>query len=488
MTTENGTKALAPDAAIRRSVIETDETKPIAPSGVGLLFFMAGVADEITAWGTNPTWRDRQLREFVLAESFLSSAMATVVARNMAFSWKLDGPESTIARVQDVLLSANQGKGWENFVAKLSLDLYGQDKAAFIELVREEDSPRAPVIGINSLDAAQCWHTRNTDWPVLYQNIKGRWIPLRWYQVIPLAEMPASSERLPGLQISAMTRVLRMAQIMRNIAVYYDEKTGGRSPRSVHILHNVSAQAVQDVIAKKQIIADSQGLMRYLEPVFAETFDPQQKPEVVTLDIANIPDGFKIEEMNKWYLTAIAMGFLEDYQTFAPLPGGNLGTSAQSQVLHAKARGKGPGLFMKLMSHAFNFQGITPRNVTFSWDEQDLEADEMQATLVKTRAEARKLMLENGEIDFMGARQLALDAGDIPQELFDAMNQRDLTPGPARDDARVDDEEEAQKARLGIPKASGVDEERRALEEEINAKMSRGFAKVRRMIEERLKE
>lgn len=482
-------KAYGDSNAIRRSVIETDQNQPVQPTSLGLIYLVAGVADEIRPWGTNPTMRDRQLREFLPMESFTMSAFGTVAARNMAFSWKLDGPTSTVERVQDILINADQGRGWESLIAKTSLDYYSQDKGAFWELVRETDDERAPVIGLNHLDADRCWHTRNTEFPVIYMNDKGRWIPLKWYQVLPLSELPVPHERLVGMQYCALTRVLRMSQIFRNLAIYFDEKTGGRSARSLHILGNVREEAIRDAMTRKQLLADSQGLLRHIDPVLVETFDPAAVPSVVTLDFASIPDGFDLGEMNKWYLTAIAMGLFEDYQTFAPLPGGGLGTATQSQTLHAKARGKGPGLWMKTITHALNFRGILPRNVTFSFDEQDQEAETAQADLELKRAQARAQMIANGEIDAVGARQLALDKGDMPQELFDAMQQQDLTFPALADSQRVvaDGEQMQQKARLKAPLSSGVDEERIALEEEVAAKMGEGFSRVHHMIEGRLR-
>lgn len=486
-----GEKQTYDPEALRRSVIETEETQPGSPTSTGLVYMVAGYADEIRPWGTNPTMRDRQLRDFIPMESYVASALATVCARNMAFSWRLDGPPTAVARMQDMLLSSDQGRGWESLIAKHSMDLYSQDKIPVFELVREEDSERAPVIGLNHLDTARIWHTRNPEYPVLYLNDKGRWVPLKWYQVVSTGEMPAPHERLAGLQYSALTRVMRMAQIFRNIAIYYDEKTGGRSTKSLHILGNVKEQAIRDAMMRKQLMADSQGYQRAgMDWVLVETFDPQAVPSVVSLDFASIPDGFDLDNMNKWYLTAIAMGLLEDYQTFAPLPGGGLGTSNQSQILRAKARGKGPGLFMKLMVHAMNFRGIMPRNVTFAWDEQDLDADEMMADLAIKRAEMRAAMIANGEIDDAGARQMALDSGDLPVELFDLMNGRDLTRPPATDAKRtVDDQEDApgQKARFTIPASSGVDEERKALEEEIAAKLGEGFKRVERKLARRLR-
>ena len=54
---------------------------------------------------------------------------------------------------------------------------------------------------------------------------------------------------------------------------------------------------------------------------------------------------------------------------------------------------------------------------------------QLNAENEKLRAESRKLRVETGESDAEGARQLALDVGDLPEELFaDISGRDDLTP------------------------------------------------------------
>lgn len=413
--------------AINRSVI----AEPPVGLGYGgdagaagwatLLFSLVNAGDEITPWGRAPSLRDAQLRAFLPTESILLSASASCAARNATFAWKLEGDEKLAEAYKGVLERSNQGKGWEDFIVKFSNDLYQQDKGAFIELIREDPKdPASPVIGVQTLDAQRCWHSGRPEAPVIYQDYYGRWHRLDRWNVVEIAEMPVPHETFYGLQWCAVTRVLRYAQIQRNIATYEDEKTGGRHTSAVHIISGVAPEAVQDAMTKRQAFSESQGLMRYVQPAIVSTLKPDGKVEHVEIDMTALPEGWNAEESMVRYLTIVSMGFMTDYQEFSPLPGKGLGTATQSKTLHEKSRGKGAGLFQKLILNLMN-NHVLPEGVTFSWDEQDLDAETTEATNRLTRAQSRQTQVQAQEITASAATQIALDDGDISQEVYDAV-------------------------------------------------------------------
>ena len=92
---------------------------------------MATIADTCTPWATSVWLRDKELRDWWPTESLLASAIYTVTAANAGFEWKLTGPPQTTKQVQDILNMANMGKGWDNFIKKISTDYYTQDNGAF---------------------------------------------------------------------------------------------------------------------------------------------------------------------------------------------------------------------------------------------------------------------------------------------------------------------------------------------------------------------
>lgn len=438
MTNENGngTKALDPEA-IARSVIE-QPPRPSASNPVpsydvtSQVFWLLGqYADDITSWGKGYKQRDAQLRAFITQENIFASALGIICSRNSGFSWTLDGPFKTVARVQEIL-----EENWHDRMVKTSIDLYTQDNGAFWEIVREErGNPASPVIAINHLDAARCWHTGNRFAPVIYMDRDANYHLLEWYEVIEFAEMPAAVEGLYGLQYCALTRLLRKAQTTRNMDIFDYEKTGGRNTRAIHMVKGITSQQLTDAINEAKAAADGQGLMRYMNPVVVGTLDPKADVGHDTIELTSMPSDYKPDEWFKQYINLIAMAFESDYQEFAPLPGGGLGTGAQSEMLHLKSRGKGPGTFMRLITNAINFRVLPAGGrVRFLFNEQDLEAEKSDAEVRNIRAQTRAIRIQSMEITPQVARQIAQDEGDLREEYLKMMAEDNLTPDTMVDD------------------------------------------------------
>lgn len=283
-----------------------------------------------------------------------------------------------------------------------------------------------------------CYHTGDPNVPVIYQDRLGRYHLLKWYQVRHVPEMPAAQEGLYGTQYCALTRLFRAAQILKNISIYKYEKTGGRHQRAIHLVAGFSTKQIETALRTHNIFSDQLGMRKYAQPPIVGTADPNADLKHVVLELASLPDNYNEETTFKQYIAQIAMAFLTDYQEFAPLPGGNLGTSTQSEVLHAKSRGKGSGLFRGLITKMLNFY-VLPSIVTFDYREQDAEAEGLDAEIKERRANTRKTMVETGEITPEEARQLAVDAGDLPSEFLE----RDITPNvTVTDDERLQEPKE----------------------------------------------
>ena len=353
-------------------------------------------------------------------------------------------------------------KDTRNFVAAGLVVHNTQDHGAFMEIVRAGDTEKAPVIGLNHLDAYRCWHSGDPKRPVVYQDRQNKLHLLEWFQVETFAEMPCAVEGLYGMQYCALTRVLRACQVMRNVMIYQQEKTGGRFNRALHIVKGVSHKQITDALTQQNIQLDAEGFLRYMQPLIVASISAEDTIDIKTLELASLPEGWNQEEMFKWYIAILAMGFGIDYQDLAPLPGGGLGTGSQSIVLHMKSRGRGPALFQKLIEFSMNM-AVLPKNVQFQFLEQDLAEEKEHAEIKKLRAEAREIDVRTGVYDDRGARQQAFDAGDISQELFDAMGGSDVTPEVTVEDTEQPDEAPAPAAPVPPPApAPGVVEEEKA--------------------------
>ena len=386
-----------PDQALQETIQKFPDQANTSPNlfDGSLTFMLASAADAISPWGRSVALRDMQLRDFWPTETYLAGAVANVCFRNAAFRWEIHGPTSIETAVTDMLTSAISGDtfGWVTFIEKLSQDLYTQDNGSFIELIRDPGmdansafkAENAPVIGIAHLDASSCVRTGNPGYPVVYRDREGGIHKLKWYEVIAMSDFPSAIEKMNGVGYCPVTRALRLAQLLRSIEIYKDEKIGGRLYKSIHIVGGVSRTDIDDAKKRGREEADNFGHIRYIDPVILASLDPEKPVSVATLDLASLPDGFDLGKEMEWYIAGLALSFGVDYQEFAPLPGRNLGSGGQSAIMDKKSSGKGPAVFMRTISEAFKNSGVLPRNTTLEFDD-NRQWEELEKQEIRTKA------------------------------------------------------------------------------------------------------
>lgn len=426
-----------PKQAINQSV----QVQPPANGGASATMMtftlqFAAAGDTIFKWGTNVKGRDRQLRDFWPTESYMAGAVATVCFRNSVFDWEIDGTSERVNQaVTDMLLGAVAGDmiGWIPFVQRLSQDLYTQDNGAFIELVRDPGvdanskfkEAMAPVLGIANLDAAQCTRTGNARYPVLYVDRNGREHKLAWWQVIAMSDFPSASEKMNGVGYCAVSRALRLAQIMRSIALFKDEEVSGRNIKRINLVGGVGQQQIKDAITRTSEEADNKGFSRYIEHAVLAGLDPEKPVSVAEVNLASLPEGFDFDQEMQWYISGLALDFGVDYQEFAPLPGGNIGSAAQSMVLHRKSSGKGPRTWMDSIANAFKVYGVLPRDTKLVFNDKN-EQEELERQEVRTAALEEAAIAARSRIfprkyiaQDLVKRGIYSSLDDIPEEFWD---------------------------------------------------------------------
>lgn len=398
-----------------------------------VIWVAAQAADDLPAWSISPHGRDIELREFFPKESFLASAVYGATARAASFPWEIvpadptkPDPEQTIKATTDMLQNTDGSEGWVSLIEKTLIDYYTTDNGAFWELVRTYDDPAAPVVNIFPLDSVQCLRTGDPEVPVIYTDRWGKEHNLKWYQVRTFSDMPSSKEMAYGVGLCAVSRVLRAAQILRSIAIYKYEKVSGQFTRAIHFIGGVSQDEIETVMLRAREETLNMGLLRYSQPIILPGIDPSHPLSHEKIDLATLPDAFDEESTFKWYIAQLALGFGVDYQEFAPLPGGNLGSSQQSQILHLKTQGKGPALLMAKIEHVINNSRILPRTVKFQFKVSDAQTEIQRADAMFARAKARAMLLQSGEIDAQASRDLAVLSGDIPKHIARAVDERGI--------------------------------------------------------------
>lgn len=397
------------------------------PLGDTLVFQLAQAADNTPPWGVASRARDSWLRAFWRSEPMLAGAVTTMTMKYANMEWSLKGSKEETDIVAANLNSSERGAGWNRMMSKVVQDCLTQDNGGWMEVVRTEDSPIAPCVALNHLDSGAVWRTGSFEQPVLYMDNRGIWHRMMWYQVIEFVDMPSPIQAVRGLQLCAISRVLKMAQSIRDMIVFHQEKVSGQFQKAVHLVSGIQRQVIDDTLQEARNNATNMQLTRYIQPAIVASLDPNAKVSVATLPLADLPEGFDWDMYFKWYMTTIAMNFGGDYQDLAPLPTGNLGSSqGASFMLHMKSRGRGTENFTNTVEQAMNTRGIMPRDVVFSYSEQDSLQQMEKAELTKTRAQTRQIQIASGESSPELARLEAVAVGDMDQELLDQVPEADL--------------------------------------------------------------
>lgn len=415
--------------------------------------------------------RDRYLRLTVHAESMWSSAIYKALTKFAASGWTVrDAQDSQlrVRRAQEVLHGADNGLGWVPFASKLLRDFLTQDNGAFVEIVRASRAPGSRILGLMHLDSARCTRTGDARIPVLYRDAQGREHELRAHQVVCVADMPDSGETYHGVGLCAASRAYRTIAKLAAIERYVTEKVTGARNQAIHLVNGVTRQQVQDALKLADAEQQAQGHVLFKGAVLLPLLDPSAAPTVATIDLASLPDGFdaKQERDNAYIIYANAIGV--PVQDIQPLSGQGLGTGTQSIILDEAAEGMGLAAFRKHLIHVLN-TWVFPSSTTFSFDTNDVRDQKGQAEARQARADVRKTMIASGEITAQEARQIALDAGDLPREL---VPQDRTAGGSVADDEKV--------VEVALPDASvSVIAEKSLLTDDVLAQAAALLAEVR---------
>lgn len=445
---DNGHQAIAlgekatPAEQARLSVqTRTQEGASLQP----LIFWVATVADEAPAWWV-PS-RDDYLRKFWRTEPMLAGAIYSIEAKIRTLGWALDGPRRQVSRFQTVLAEAEFGSGWQQLIGKVMEDLLTMDRGAFVELLRATKGPEGPVLGLAHLDSARCFLTGDLREPVVYYDVRsGQPHRLAAHQVLHLVSMSSPDEQMRGVGFSATSRVLRAAQIMRDIWVYRREKLSSRPPRGLLAVKGISKRLLDEAIAQSEEQMDNQGLTRFAKIITLAAQDPGVPLELEQIDFASLPDHYDEQTSTTLYAYTLALCLGVDARELWPATASGA-TKADALVQAMKARGKGFGDLLTTIEQRLNW-AVLPRSLTFHFDFQDDEEDAQRAELLDRKVRTVVSLYNmtsaglEGLVTRAEARQLLAAMEVLPQEMLAA--EGDITPDVTGDEVeQVDTPAEA---------------------------------------------
>lgn len=419
----------------RQSVTANDYSIPAM-----LYVFPTGGQQQTPGLSAYWSWqRDRDLKNTLFLESMWSSAVFKTISKQAALGFSVDDSQDKVnraRRAQRLFLHADYVKGvtvggWVSFVSRHLLDVLLTDNGGFIEVIRASNARGSRVLGLAHLSSHRCWRTGDAETPVIYNDSLGKQHAMKAYQVLSYADMSGAlgdyAQWYTGF--CAASRAYETITRLSAIQQYLREKVTGSRATAIHFVGPISAKTLDSGLRTADEEGARTGKQLYRGANVIPTIG-DQPPQVATIPLSEIPDGFdaETERKNAYLVYANALGV--PVQDIQPLSGQGLGTGTQSVILAEAAEGYGLAVWRKWFEQTMN-ETVLPNTTVFSFSTNDIRDKKASAEVEKMRADTRKTRIESGELSVEEARQLAADAGDLPQEF---LVQSDETPGGTLDD------------------------------------------------------
>lgn len=374
-------------------------------------------------WSRN---RDFVLRGTVMYESLWASAVFIAISKAASLNWTVSGaPSLKVRKTKEMLLNAEDRKGWPSFLSKHLRDFLLTDNGAFVEIVRESRHEGSRVLGIMHLDSGRCTRTGDDEIPVVYRDKQGNEHEMKKHQVFSISDMPDSGESYYGVGLCAASRAYNAIYKLAALERYVSEKLSGQRPLALYIVNNITKEQLDSAIEQEKQLSLAQGLASYMGAVMIPAIDPSAKAEVAKIDLAGLPDGFdaKTERKHSTLVYADALGL--DPQEIDPelLASSGMGTGSQSRVIDDKASGKGLVSWKSQFEHSIN-ECVVPGDVSFFFMERDFRDEKLRAEVESLEIANAGAMVNGAFIKSLEGRQLLVDKKILPPEMMP----NDLTP------------------------------------------------------------
>jgi hypothetical protein len=364
---------------------------------------------------------DAILADTPLIENMWASAVNSTLSRQVAIGFMISDTTNNARRIDRAKqLMLDFDGSYSYGLSRHVRDFLTTDNGAFIEIIRASNARGSRIVGLAHLDSLRTYRTNDHDYPVIYQDYRGEFHRLRHEEVIMLSDMPSARIEHRGLGMCAARRAFETILKLTAIETYVREKVSGSRNLAIHIVNGISDMQLRDALMSSQEGQSQRGFVVYK----GSTIIPMLKsesPSVVTIPLAEIPDGFNADSERKdaYLRYANALGvFVGEIQ---PLSGQGLGTGTQTVVLEEAAEGRGMAAWRRAFTLALTHH-VFPTTTTFTFASSDVRDKKMKIDTLSMASSAIRNFLDTGVLTADQIRNYLVDEGIFPKEFmqFDA--------------------------------------------------------------------
>lgn len=325
--------------------------------------------------------RDFILDKFVKLEPILAGAVYSMTTKAGSLSWTIMGKKQEViaqATVLDTAVSMN-GNGWGDFISNTAYDFNVLDRGTFWHTPREGSTLVGKLGQLVYMDALNCAMTGNMKKPVYYSSsVVGQSLILSPGEYAHFASMISPREHHFGSGFSPAARAYRSARILFGLSNYDWDKLRNLPPEGVAAVSGLTKDEFLDSLAIWKAARKQNNSLTYPMVLWLLGSQPGTEVGIDFIGFSQIPESFNRKDVVDQYVNILALDFGVDAREFWPVSTSSMGTAAESEIQHMKARGKGPSELITQIERWFSREGII-----FSFDTQDVGEDQVAAAIAK---------------------------------------------------------------------------------------------------------
>lgn len=352
--------------------------------------------------------RDEWLMMMSHAEPHLSSVLSTAITLDANRQYKLVGGRNQVIRFIDKFKEFNNGLGFRNLQEANAQNYYVSDVGSIVEI--ETDGKNGPL---NSLYQVDPTRVRLGQERLLKYDTNDIWTPDQYYR---LASLKSTQDKMNKLGFSAVSRCLKLAQIMIAVVEHNLEKLGHMAPKGILFIQaeDLTQEAWEEAMEARKAVYITNTGNRYYDDVMT-IVDRAAKGELLAL--SELPENFDTFEFTDYMLKGYALAFGRDVRAFWSLNSGNFGGGTEAKIQDEKATYAGGAEF--ILASQEQIQVLMPDSLLFEYEVEDTKGKFAKAELDKLLIESATMLLDIG-ITTQQAQSWLASHGVIPAEWTEA--------------------------------------------------------------------
>ncbi|MFA5036790.1 MAG: hypothetical protein WC479_06410 [Candidatus Izemoplasmatales bacterium] len=318
-------------------------------------------------------------------EPILAGAIYSMSAKMTAMSWRVTGKRMVALRHARMFANAAHmdGMSWDGFLSSTTQDFYTTNRGVFWETPRVGGVEYGKLSDIGHIDAMMCTLTGNTKNPMEYNSETTGQSGLKFkpWEYLHFTSMPSPREANLGIGFCAVSRALRAAKLLIGLHDYDSEKLNNLPPEGVASVSGLTMDEFMDALRLWQSQRKSDNSLTFPQVLWLIGSQPNTEVKVGFQGFSQLPESFERKDVVDQYINTLSMCLGVDAREFWTMSSGSLGTGAESEIQHLKAKGKGSGEFITITERRLN--SLLPEDADFGYDTQDIEEDATAATTAK---------------------------------------------------------------------------------------------------------